>query len=129
MITSSYIVVSIIVLVLSFLYYDRKRRQSRLRKNNIPGPEPRFFGGNFFEIKNKGNVPTITDWYKTYGRVFGYYIGSEPRVVVSDLNLLRKILVKDFHLFNSRSGFVRGGLQADESHEVSLISIPLGHKR
>lgn len=122
-------ILSVVVLILTLVYFDRKRRQRVLKECNIPGPEARFFDGNFFKLMKNQNVLTVSEWYKKYGRVFGYYIGSRPRVVVSDLNLLRKILVKDFHLFSSRSGFVRGGLQADESHEVSLISLPLTHQR
>lgn len=122
------VILSVVVLILTLVYIDRRRRLRVLKKCNIPGPEGRFFDGNFFELMSQ-NVPTVSEWYKKYGRVFGYYIGSRPRVVVSDLNLLRKILVKDFHLFSSRSGFVRGGLQADESHEVSLVSLPLTHQR
>ena len=39
---------------------------------------------------------------KSYGRVFGYYLFTTPVVVVSDPEILKVILVKEFDKFHDR---------------------------
>ncbi len=44
----------------------------------------------------------IIEWKQKYGRVFGYYFGFKPILVVTDLELLKQVMVKDFHNFIDR---------------------------
>ncbi|GFX24995.1 cytochrome P450 3A30 [Trichonephila clavipes] len=50
--------------------------------------------------KDLGQI--IRDMMKGYGRVVGSFDGSQPIVTVTDPNILRDILVKDFHIFPYR---------------------------
>lgn len=41
-------------------------------------------------------------WMKKYGKVYGSYFFTQPEIVISDEELLKKVLVKDFHNFTNR---------------------------
>lgn len=43
-----------------------------------------------------------TKWTKQYGKVFGTYLFTLPEIIVSDVDLLKQLLVKDFHNFTNR---------------------------
>lgn len=69
---------------------------------NIPGPEPVPFIGNGMDIINKGLIQHDMDIIKKYGKIVGYFEGSEPVLLVSDVNLLKSILISDFSSFVNR---------------------------
>ncbi|KAF8781369.1 Cytochrome P450 3A28 like protein [Argiope bruennichi] len=82
---------------------DRRERQKLLRRCGIPGPDPALLTGNLKDIKSKSTPnETITVWLKKYGSVFGYYLGGLPYIIVKDLDILKQIFIKDFHLFCNR---------------------------
>nr|KAG5709743.1 hypothetical protein BaRGS_027768 [Batillaria attramentaria] len=49
-----------------------------------------------------GTLYTLLDWSKEYGRVYGIYLGRQPLLVTSDLDILKEVLVKDFGHFSDR---------------------------
>ncbi|KAL4239783.1 Cytochrome P450 3A4 [Mactra antiquata] len=72
---------------------------------NIPGPKPNYFIGNLGTILRLGQLQAMLSWGKQYGRVFGYFEGWTPVISVSDPEILKEILVKDFNNFRSRKPF------------------------
>ncbi|KAI1298151.1 Cytochrome P450 6a8 [Halotydeus destructor] len=88
--------------------YFRYRRMTLLKRSNIPGPPAHFLFGNSAEFKEKGMKRCFQEWTDRYGPVVGFYLGGNPSVLVTDLDLLRKVQIKDFHLFNSRYTFIKG---------------------
>ncbi|XP_064599117.1 cytochrome P450 3A8-like [Liolophura sinensis] len=62
----------------------------------IPGPEPTLVLGNIREILSKGSFQALLDWHGQYGDAFGYFEGHTPVVVVSDADVIKQVLVKDF---------------------------------
>lgn len=82
-----------------------KRHFSVFKRLGIPGPEPSIISGNLIEIMKKGQFQANVDWSKKYGRVFGYFEGYTPVMSVSDPDLLKHILVKDFKNFQCRKQF------------------------
>ncbi|CAG2105687.1 unnamed protein product [Medioppia subpectinata] len=46
--------------------------------------------------------------YKRNGKIFGIYEIAKPVLYLSDLELIRDVLVKDFHIFNNRRDFSTG---------------------
>ena len=94
--------------------YQRYRKLTVLKRCGIPGPCPHFIYGNFHQLRGR-NVLQINEWIDRYGKIYGYYDGPVPTIVVSDLELLKKIQIKDFKLFAARKGLVKGGSGADET--------------
>ncbi|GFX24956.1 lithocholate 6-beta-hydroxylase [Trichonephila clavipes] len=56
----------------------------------------------------------LTNLTKGRGRVFGSFEGSAPSVIVAEPDLLRDILVKDFHIFPYRNEMKTGDAIADK---------------
>lgn len=49
-------------------------------------------------------------WTEKYGPIVGFYFGGRPQVLVTDFDLIRNILVKDFHKFSNRNQCIPGGI-------------------
>ncbi|KAI4901924.1 hypothetical protein NFI96_022516, partial [Prochilodus magdalenae] len=56
-------------------------------------------------IKGLGFFDAHKDLINQYGRVCGYYLGRRPVVIVADPDMLRQIMVKEFHKFPNRMKF------------------------
>lgn len=50
----------------------------------------------------KGSTVTIMEWEHKYGKMYGTYEKYNPVLNVSDLDMVKHILIKDFHLFVDR---------------------------
>ncbi|XP_078362560.1 cytochrome P450 3A2-like isoform X2 [Oculina patagonica] len=55
-------------------------------------------------MAKKPGQPFLVDkeWAEKYGRVFGFYLGRSPSYMISDVDLLKQILVKEFSKFPNR---------------------------
>ena len=42
------------------------------------------------------------EWLDEYGPIVGYYMGVMPRILVSDLEILKEILIKQIDTFTNR---------------------------
>ncbi|KAG8188120.1 hypothetical protein JTE90_029048 [Oedothorax gibbosus] len=101
--------VGLIVIFLTLWLAYRKRCISVLKDQGIPGPEPNVLFGNLLEIVTKNPLVCHKEWFKKYGKVVGYYFGMQPVVLVSDVELIKKIQVSDFHKFINRPNLFGGG--------------------
>ncbi|CAN8030685.1 unnamed protein product, partial [Ixodes persulcatus] len=81
----------------------RRRKQFSFFKDiGIPGPRPSLFSGNLSELIDKGTVLSFDVWGKKYGDLVGFYNGAEPMLIVKDLELIKRIQIKDFSNFRGR---------------------------
>lgn len=48
----------------------------------------------------------LSEWRKLYGNVYGFFSGKRPTLVVTDLDMVKQILIKDFHKFSNRPEMV-----------------------
>lgn len=102
-----------------------KCKYSYFRKRNIPYLEPQFPLGNLSVISSQNN---ITQWAKNLYFSFrdhapgigGIYIGFEPVLVVTDLNLMRSILTTHFSSFTDRGFYINERDDPLSSHLFSL---------
>ncbi|KAK8760329.1 hypothetical protein V5799_028406 [Amblyomma americanum] len=86
-------------------FLRRKRKLGFFHRHGIPGPEPELFWGNFKQLK-EDRLQVMERWISEYGKVFGYYSGEEPYMVVADPEMVKQCLVKEFPTFHDRPPFV-----------------------
>ncbi|KAK8685161.1 hypothetical protein V6N13_041169 [Hibiscus sabdariffa] len=86
------------------------RGYRRVKRNGFGGPTPSFPLGNIAEMKNSKNAddsslgfsgishdihsttfPYFAKWQKTHGKVFIYWLGTEPFLYVADPEFLKKM--------------------------------------
>ena len=70
----------------------------------IPYVPPNLIDGSFRVLRAKGTNPIeiTSKWVKQYGRVFGFFVGFRATLIITDLDMIKQILVKDFNLFPNR---------------------------
>ncbi|KAM1446032.1 hypothetical protein ACFX2I_041986 [Malus domestica] len=89
----------IIAIVMVLLY-------RKLKKNGLDGPSPSFPFGNISERK-KENInlksssishdihstlfPFFARWHNSFGKMFVYWLGTEPFLYIADPGLLKKL--------------------------------------
>ena len=70
---------------------------------NLQGPKPLPYLGNLLDISKRGGIhKALLEYTKEYGKVFVIYQGRIPSIVVTDPEILRHVLVKDFATFRNR---------------------------
>ncbi|XP_071101674.1 cytochrome P450 3A29-like [Haliotis cracherodii] len=70
------------------------------KEQGIPGPAPYPFIGNSAGFGIFYDLPTLR---QRYGRTFGIFTGRRPCFVISDLDILKEVLVKSFNNFRNRA--------------------------
>ncbi|CAF1169661.1 unnamed protein product [Rotaria sp. Silwood1] len=58
----------------------------------------------------------MKEWTKKYGRIFGYFEGHTPILVVSDPNILQDMFITSFSNFNSHREYVFDNPHEKEGH-------------
>ncbi|XP_058453136.1 probable cytochrome P450 6a23 [Malaya genurostris] len=98
-------IITVVMLCLAiYLYFDRKHNYWADRK--VPFLKPQFFYGN---AKTMGRTESFADLFRRFyielkelGPFGGIYLFTRPIAVVTDLDLVQNIFVKDFHDFHDR---------------------------
>lgn len=83
---------------------------SLFERLGIPGPKPNFIFGHLIDMKREGLNGVFPRWTKKYGPIVGFYIGGRPQVLTTDLEFIRKVMIKDFRMFSDRSQCIPGGI-------------------
>lgn len=85
-------------------YWCRRRAYLFFRQRGIPGPKPNIIKGNGDLMRNPSvlSIKVMDRWQAEYGDIYGYFVGQKPYVVVSDLDIVQKILISEFHKFVNR---------------------------
>ncbi|KAI1298148.1 Thromboxane-A synthase [Halotydeus destructor] len=101
--------------------YFRYRRMTLLKRSNIPGPPAHFLFGNLAEFEEKGMKRCFQEWTDKYGPVVGFYMGGNPTVLATDLELLRNIQNIDFAQFSTRYQVIKGGIHPTNLGQKSVL--------
>lgn len=76
---------------------------SYFKDRSIPTPPFRFFFGHY---KTLWSVPSLSrqfqKWTKDFGSIYGLYEGTRPVYVVSNVEFLHEVFVKQYSCFHSR---------------------------
>ncbi|CAF0820592.1 unnamed protein product [Adineta ricciae] len=101
-----FIIVAIVaILIYRFISYlwTLKSTYEYFKLRNIPGPPPRFFFGHYLTLWNTPSYPNqIREWTHQYGSIYGLFEGRRPMYVVSDVDVLQEVFIKQFSSFHSR---------------------------
>ncbi|GFY71269.1 cytochrome P450 3A5 [Trichonephila inaurata madagascariensis] len=95
-------ILAIVIVILSFIKWYSARNDDYWKKKGIEYMPRMNLLAMFYMLSKTNMGQAIRDMVKGYGRVVGSFEGSIPSVTVTDPNILRDILVKDFHIFPYR---------------------------
>lgn len=86
-----------LVFVGSQVYYWHKL--SFWSRRNVKTPTPLPFFGNFLSFIFHPRQHLELEWPKKYGKIYGFYQGTQPYLVCTDANVFKQIAIKDFDKF------------------------------
>ncbi|KAH9387714.1 hypothetical protein TYRP_008908 [Tyrophagus putrescentiae] len=84
----------------SYLYL--KHRFSFWERQGVRTQRFRWLFGNVLENFTANFYTQLTAWEKEYGQVFGSYLFMTPVLCISDPQLVKQMIVKDFGIFSNR---------------------------
>ncbi|CAG2182504.1 unnamed protein product, partial [Oppiella nova] len=98
---SSWIALSI-VSTLPFIYIFLNKTFNYWKKLGVSGPKPYpIVGTNLYRFL-KPSPKVELDWFAKYGKLYGVFNKTEPMIIIGEPELIKNVLVKDFHLFSDR---------------------------
>ncbi|XP_054157196.1 cytochrome P450 9e2-like [Oppia nitens] len=104
-----------IITIIGLIYYYLSRNLHFGTTVGIPGPKPLPIIGSFYKNFTKILQEVYVDNVRQYGKIYCDYIGSMPTVVISDPQLIKDIMIKDFHKFSDRDDLITGDILSDRS--------------
>uniref|UniRef100_A0A8C1F930 unspecific monooxygenase n=1 Tax=Cyprinus carpio carpio TaxID=630221 RepID=A0A8C1F930_CYPCA len=108
---------TLVLLVLTLLYIYGVWPHGFFKKLGIPGPRPWPFFGTFLSY-TKGFFNFDMECAKKYGKVWGIYDGRLPILMVTDLEMIKVIMVKEcYSTFTNR----RVSLAGPFSDGISVV--------
>ncbi|KAL5285748.1 hypothetical protein ACFFRR_007435 [Megaselia abdita] len=104
------ILIYIVVILVTFILYAIKKNFEYWKDRGIPYEEPHVYYGNAKGFRTTRHMNfIIRDFYNKFKNsstpFSGFFLLSKPVAVVTDLDLIKNIMIKDFNNFNDRYMF------------------------
>ncbi|KAL7738185.1 hypothetical protein ACLKA6_006524 [Drosophila palustris] len=120
-----WLIITFIGIILALLYYGARHRHSYWSRRGIPHEVPSFPKGNIGDWPSKRQLGVLfSDYYmkfKNSGHPFaGFFLFFSKVVVVTDMELVKRVLIKDFNNFENRGIFYN---EIDDPLSATLFSI------
>lgn len=93
---------SVALIVTAYWIKNYIERRSFFERCHVPGPKPLPLFGNFLDIVRFGVAGSDMRLVNTYGKLCGYFEGSTPVIMTTDVKFIKSILIKDFGSFVNR---------------------------
>lgn len=101
----SYLVL-IVITILSLVYLFFQHSYSYWKKRGVPHRKPQFPQGNIQGMRTKRHLTSVFDdlynEFKGTGKYIGFYAMHRPSLIITDPDLIKRILINDFNVFNWR---------------------------
>ncbi|KAH8355098.1 hypothetical protein KR093_005418, partial [Drosophila rubida] len=119
------LIIALIAIILGLVYYAARHRLSYWSRRGIPHDKPKFPKGNIGDWPSKRQIGVVfKDYYLKYknsGSPFaGFLFFFTKTVVLTDLELIKRVLIKDFNNFEDRGIFNN---EADDPLSATLFTI------
>lgn len=103
----SVLIITIIIFVNRWFKNRRKHLLSTFERLAIPGPRPTsILIGNFRQyLQDDRPHQTLDQWTKQYGKVFGYYQGVKPILVLANADDVQRVMSVASASNNNKSSF------------------------
>lgn len=117
--------IAFVVIIISLIYYAARRRLNYWIRRGIPNEAPSFPKGNVGDWPYKRQLGVVfKDYYLKFrnsGSPFaGFLFFFTKTVVVTDLELVKRVLIKDFNNFENRGIFYN---ELDDPLSATLFTI------
>ncbi|XP_017860255.1 PREDICTED: probable cytochrome P450 6a14 [Drosophila arizonae] len=99
------LVLIVFSLVLTWLFGYLRHCYTYWEQRGVPQVRTHFLFGNFFKLKSIHHSELLQEAYDAFkgkSKVAGTYVYTNPIAVVTDLDLVKTILIKDFNKFVDR---------------------------
>jgi cytochrome P450 len=97
------ILLGVLISLVLYYFWSLKWCYGYFVRRNIPGPPPTFFFGHYLSIWTTSSFHRqIEKWSRQYGPIYGIFEGTRPIYVVSDVDFLQEVFIKQFSVFHSR---------------------------
>lgn len=115
---------SILLVVVAAVFFYVKKKYSYFEKHGIPHMKPSFPLGNLQGLGSKYHMFDVMmnsyNQLKGKGSIGGFYNIFEPTYLVTDIEVLKAITVKDFNKFVNRGVFVNEENEPLTGHLFSI---------
>ncbi|KAL3842936.1 hypothetical protein ACJMK2_020909 [Sinanodonta woodiana] len=96
----SWLMVILVVIALLLMYTIHKQRY--FKRLGISGPTPIPFLGHLHHLMRKGFREMDMEMTRIYGSCYGTFFGNIPQLMVTDPEMIKQMLVKQFSEFTDR---------------------------
>ncbi|XP_073694948.1 cytochrome P450 3A40-like [Garra rufa] len=111
---------TLVVLVLTLLFMYGVWPHGFFKKLGIPGPRPLPFFGTFLSY-TKGFYNFDMECSKKYGKVWGIYDGRLPILMVTDLEMIKAIMVKECYSTFTNRRETNAGLAGPFADGITVV--------
>lgn len=101
----AYTVLTLIVVILFYIYFNVTKKYDYWRKRNVPYVKPSFIFGNYKDYmlrKFSGKVAQEICQHFPDEPYVGSFYGTDPALLIKDPKLIKLLMAKDFYYFNQR---------------------------
>ncbi len=83
--------------IISLVYWHYVKTYTKIKRLGLKGPTPwPLIGTSGWLLQGKDLHLVWDEYCKKYGKVYGMYLFQMPTLIISDTEVLKSILVKDF---------------------------------